>query len=215
MATGTASATSTAITNEVDIRSFLRVKTASDANQDVCEESVEATSKKRRLHFKDITGKSIAVGGVVVVDEKLDENGEVSGVKASTCIVVGDDVADDEKSCEDKNEVSGVKAAPCIMQIVGDDVADGEKSCEDKNEVSGVMAAPCMMQIVGDDVADGEKSCEDKDEVSGVKVAPCMMQIVGDDVADGEKSCEDKDEVSGVHVLSYSASGKGLDSNFL
>lgn len=84
--TGTASATSTAITNKVDIRSFLRVKTASDANQDVCKESVEAALKKRRLDFKDITGKSIAVGGVVVDDEKVDdENGEVSGAKALFC----------------------------------------------------------------------------------------------------------------------------------
>ena len=81
----TATATSTVSATKVDITSFLRVKKASDPNQDDCKESVDVVSKKRKLDFKDISDKSIVVGMEVVDDEKIaGKMVEINGVKVAS-----------------------------------------------------------------------------------------------------------------------------------
>ena len=111
----TATATSTVSATKVDIRSFLQVKTASDPNQDDCKESAEVASKKRRLDFKDITDKSIVVGVEVADDEKIGgEMVEINGVKEAPCVVLQDKPVSD-KNDDEKSEMSGEKLASCAM----------------------------------------------------------------------------------------------------
>ena len=161
-ATATATATSTVSATKVDIRSFLRVKTASDPNQDDCKESAEVASKKRRLDFKDITDKSIVVGVEVADDEKIGgEMVEINRVKGVPCVVLQDKPVSD-KNDDEKSEMSGVKVASCAM--VGDEVADNKKTSEEKDKVSGVKGVTCAN--VGDEVVDNEKTSEE----SGIKI---------------------------------------------
>ena len=177
-ARATATATSTVSAAKVDIRSFLRVKTASDPNQDDCKESAEVVSKKRRLDFEEISGKSI---------------------------VVGVEVADDEKIGAKVVEINGVKEAPCVM--LEDKPVSDKKIDDEKSEVSGVKVASCTM--VDDEVADNKKTSEEKDDVSGVKVVTCAN--VGDEVVDNKKTSQE----SGIKMVSSIASSEGVDNYFL
>lgn len=146
----------------------------SDPNQDGCEESVEVVSKKRRLDFKDISGKGILVGVEVADDKKIGgEMVEVNGAKEVPCVVLEDEAVSDKKTDDEKSEVSGVKVASCAN--VGDEVVDNKKTSEDKDEVSGVKVATCAN--VGDEVVDNEKTSEE----SGMKMVSSSATSEGVD----------------------------------